>query len=187
LVYRNTPLCRRCVVAWVNLTDSLDDALDVNQGADNLLKMVVDVELAGASFAKVRDERLTHNRVVRAVPRAVLPFAFRRCVRRRTRAECALSAPILVGPSDAAGKRWNIVNARHRHRLVARPALREGGGTRRMDGQTSETTNLGARTAPQALVPGSETQVRRKANPSAGGAQLRLPFERGPRPAEIDG
>jgi hypothetical protein len=33
-----------------------------------------------------------------------------------------------------------------------------------MEGQTSETTNLGARTAPQALVPCGKPQVWRKAN-----------------------
>jgi hypothetical protein len=44
----NTPLCRRCVVAWVNLTDFLDDGLDANQGTDNLLEVVFGFELASA-------------------------------------------------------------------------------------------------------------------------------------------
>jgi hypothetical protein len=40
-------------VAWVNLTDFLGDGFDANQGTNNLLKVIVGFELAGARLAKV--------------------------------------------------------------------------------------------------------------------------------------
>jgi hypothetical protein len=126
--------------------------------------VVIGAELSGARFAEVTDEGLAHNRIVRPVPRTELPFFFRRCARRRKRAERSISAPIRIGPSDATGQRWDVINARFRHGLVAWPTLRKGGGTSWMKSQTSETTNLGASAAPKALIPGSKTQVRRKTN-----------------------
>jgi hypothetical protein len=138
LVYGNTPLCRRCVVAWMNLTDSLGDGLDANQGADNLLKVVVSVNLAGARLTEVTNERLTHNRIVRALPRTIFSFVFLWRTRRSTRAECTISASIFVGPGGAAINRRNVINAWHLHHVIARPTLGKSGSTSRMNSQASE-------------------------------------------------